>query len=137
MMTTVIDATDVPVRKTITVKASADRAFKVFTEGFDTIFVAERIHVIHTPVRAPNANAFAERWLKTVRNECLDKLLIFDESHSRRVMHDYTAYYNTPRPHQGLARRTLIPIVKSTTDGPVRCRSILGGIQHDYYRDAA
>ena len=108
-----------------------------FTEVFDTIFVAECIHVIHTPVRAPNAHACAERWVRTVRNECLDKLLIFNEPQLRRVMRDYTAYYNAARPHQGLAQRTPIPIVKSTADGPVRCRSILGGIQHDYYRDAA
>ncbi len=86
---------------------------------------------------APNANAFAERWVRTVRNECLDQLLIFNEPHLRRVMREYMGYYNAARPHQGLAQRTPIPIVTSTADGPVRCRSILGGIQHDYYRDAA
>ena len=105
---------------------------------FDTILVAEGIHIIHTPGRAPNAYAFAERWVRTVRNECLDKLLIFDEPHLRRVLRDYTAYYSAARPHQGLAEQTPIPItINSTADGPVRCRSIWGGIQHDYYRDAA
>src|SRR5262249_38726227 len=73
-----------------------------FTETFDTIFVAERIHVIHTPVRAPNANAYAERWVRTVRNECLDKLLIFNEPHLRRVLREYVTYYNSARPHQAL-----------------------------------
>ena len=107
-----------------------------FTAVFDTIFVAERIHVSHTPVHAPNAKSFAERWVRTVRDECLDKLLIFNEPHLRRVLREYIAYYNGARPHQALAQRTPIPIVKSTDDGPVRCRSILGGIQHNYYRDA-
>jgi putative transposase len=55
-----------------------------FTEALDTIFGAERVHIIHTPFRAPNANAFAERWVRTVRNECLDKLLIFTEAHLQR-----------------------------------------------------
>jgi putative transposase len=108
-----------------------------FTETFDTIFAAEQIQVIHTPIRAPNANAHAERWVRTARNDCLDKLLIFNEPHLRRVMREYTAYYNAARPHQGLAQRTPIPMMTSTADRPVRCRSVLGGIQHDYYRDAA
>jgi putative transposase len=107
------------------------------TERFDTIFVAERVHVIHTPVRAPNSNAFAERWVRTVRNECLDRLLIFNEAHLRRVLREYIAYYNTARPHQALAQQTPIPRPNSTTDGPVRRRPVLGGIQNDYYRDAA
>ncbi|MEP7289657.1 MAG: integrase core domain-containing protein [Chloroflexota bacterium] len=54
---------------------------------------------MHTPVRAPNANAFAERWVRTVRNECLDKLLIFNEVHLRQVLREYIAYYNAARPH--------------------------------------
>ncbi len=108
-----------------------------FTETFDTIFAAEHILVIHTPVRAPNANAFAERWVRTVRNECLDKLLIFNEAHLRRVLGEYTAYYNVARPHQALAQQTPIPRTNSPADGPVRCRPILGGVQNDYYRDAA
>ena len=68
-----------------------------FTEAFDTIFVSEHSHVIHTLVRAPNSNAYAERWVRTVRNECLDK------PHLRRVLGEYIAYYNSARPHQALA----------------------------------
>jgi putative transposase len=108
-----------------------------FTEAFDTIFQAERVHVIHTPVRAPNANAFAERWIRTVRAECLDKLLIFRAAHLRRALREYVAYYNAARPHQGLAQQTPMPRIAPIADGPVRCRAVLGGIQHDYYRDAA
>jgi putative transposase len=108
-----------------------------FTETFDTIFASEQLHVIHAPVRAPNANAVAERWVRTVRNECLDRLLIFTEAHLRRVLGEYIAYYNSARPHQALAQQTPSPRPVSTADGSVRCRQVLGGIQHDYYRDAA
>jgi putative transposase len=107
-----------------------------FTEIFDTIFASEHCHVIHTPVRAPNANAFAERWVRTVRIECLDRLLIFNEAHLRRVLREYIVYYNFARPHQALAQQTPIPRPIATADGPVRCRRVLGGIQIDYYRDA-
>ena len=107
------------------------------TETFDNTFASEHIHVIHTPVRAPNANAFAERWVKTVRNECLDKLLIFNEAHLRQVLREYIAYYNTARPHEALGQQSPLPRTIPATDGPVRCRPILGGIQNDYYRDAA
>jgi hypothetical protein len=108
-----------------------------FTEAFDMVFRAEQIHVIHTPVRAPNANAFAERWVRSVRNECLDKLLIVNASHLRRVLREYVTYFNGARPHQGLAQQSPIPRILSIADGPVRCRAVLGGILHDYYRDAA
>lgn len=107
-----------------------------FTPIFDSIFVAERVHVIHTPVRAPNANAVAERWIRTVRNECLDKLLIVDEAHLRRVLREYVAYYNSARPHQALAQQTPIPGAIPTAEGVVGCRPILGGIQNDYFRAA-
>ena len=108
-----------------------------FTEIFDTIFVAEQAHVIHTPVRVSNANAFAERWIRTVRNECLDRLLIFKEAHLRRVLREYVVYYNAARPHQALAQQTPIPRPNSIAEGPVRRRPVLGGIQNDYYGDAA
>ena len=75
-----------------------------FTETFHMIFPCEHIHVIPTSVRSPNANAFAERWVKTVRNECLDKLRIFNEAHLRRVLREYIANYNAARPHQALAQ---------------------------------
>ncbi len=108
-----------------------------FRETFDTLFRAEHVHVIHTPVRAPNANAFAERWVRTVRTECLDNLLIFNAAHLRRVLLEYVAYYNEARPHQGLAQHIPLPRTIPISGGPVRCRAVLGGILHDYYRDAA
>ncbi len=108
-----------------------------FSEAFDAVFCAEHVHVIHTPFCAPNATAYAERWVNTVRHECLDNLLIFSEAHLRPVLRDYVAYYNHTRPHQGLAQQSPIPQIMPIADGSIRCRNVLGGILHDYYRDAA
>jgi putative transposase len=108
-----------------------------FTQAFDTVFRAEGIDVIHTPFRTPNANAFAERWIRSVREECLDKVLIINQAHLRRVLREYSEFFNTARPHQGLDQQIPNPKISHETSGPVRCRHGLGGILHDYYRDAA
>jgi transposase len=113
-----------------------DRDMK-FTAAFDTVFRSEGMTVIRTPVRAPNANCYAERWIRSARDECLDKLLIFNQAYLRRVMRDYITYYNTARPHQGIDQNLPIPRRLSDARGPVRCRKVLGGILHDYYREAA
>lgn len=86
------------------------------------------MHIIRIPVRALNANAFAERWVRTVRHECLNKLLIVNESHLRRVLCEYGIYYNQARPHQGLAQHMPLPPLMSKPEGLVRCRAVLGGI---------
>jgi putative transposase len=105
-----------------------------FTDAHDTVFQSARIRIIRTPFRAPNANAFAERWVRTVREECLDKLLIFNEAHLRRVLQTFIEYYNTARPHQGLEQQTLlIPCPQPTSTGLVQRTMVLGFIS-DYYR---
>jgi putative transposase len=106
-----------------------------FTAAFNTVFQAERATILLTPYRAPNANAFAERWVSTVREECLNLLLIFNEAHLRRVLKEYIDYYNHARPHQGLKQQ--IPIQPSVIfSSEVRCRHVLAGLIHDYYRAA-
>jgi putative transposase len=110
---------------------------KKYSHAFDTVFRAEGIDVISTPYRAPNANAYAERWIRSVREECLDKLLIINQAHLRRVMREYVEFFNTARPHQGIDQQIPIALPTSNTRGPIRCRNVLGGIIHDYYRDAA
>ena len=108
-----------------------------FTQSFDTVFRSEKLKIIRTPYRAPNANAFAERWVRTVREECLDKLIIINQQHLRRVMPEYTSYYNSSRPHQGLEQRIPVPQREPVVDsGPVICHDVLGGIIHDYQRAA-
>jgi putative transposase len=81
---------------------------KKFTDAHDTVFRSECIRVIPTPFQAPNANAFAERWVRTVREECLNYLLIFNGNHLRRVLTTFIEYYNTARPHQGLEQQSPI-----------------------------
>jgi putative transposase len=106
-----------------------------FTGDFDAVLEAEGIEIIQTPYRAPRANAFAERWIRSAREECLDRLLIMSEAHLRRVIREYLDYYNRARPHQGIKQRCPIPIEHAHKEGPVKCRNVLGGIIHDYHRE--
>jgi putative transposase len=85
--------------------------------------------LIHTPYLAPNANAFAERWIRTVREECLDKLLIINQVHLQRVMREYVDFYNTARPHQGIHQHIPQPPTSAINpEGTVRSHKVLGGI---------
>jgi putative transposase len=79
-----------------------------FTSSFDKVFSSEGIDVVHTPFRAPMANAFAERWVRSVREECLDHILVLNENHLRNVLREYTNYYNYSRPHQGISQHFLV-----------------------------
>ncbi len=108
-----------------------------FPTSFDNVFAAEGIEILRTPYRTPTANAFAERWVRSVRQECLDRLLILGEAHLRRVLREYVDHYNRARPHQGIKQRCPIPIEHGRKEGPVKCRNVLGGIVHDYRREAA
>jgi putative transposase len=97
----------------------------------------EGIEVVRTPYRAPKASAIAERWVGSVRRECLDHLLMVNAAHLRRVLAAYVAHYNQARPHQGLEQRTLLPTSEQAGGGPVRRRERLGGLLREYYREAA
>ncbi len=107
-----------------------------FVRAFDTMFQLTRVHIIRTPFRAPNASANAERWVRTVRQECLKKLFILSEGHLRRVLREYITHYNTARPHQGLDPRLPVSGPTPPQTGVVCCRPVLGGIIHAYYRAA-
>ncbi len=107
------------------------------TSSFNTMFESEGIQTILTPYRSPKANAFAERWVRSAREECLDRLLILGEGHLERVLREYIGYYNQARPHQGIEQSCPIPIERCHKEGPVKCRNVLGGILHDYHREAA
>jgi putative transposase len=106
---------------------------RCFCQPFDAVFESEGLHVINTPVRVPNANAFAERWVRTAREECLDHILIINAAHLRRVLIDFTQYDNVSRPHQGIDQQIPIPSAVSP-GGTIQCRNILGGIIHNDYR---
>jgi transposase InsO family protein len=108
-----------------------------FSDSFDRVFVSEGVEIVRTPYRAPNANAIAERWIRTVRTECLDQLLILSERHLQRVLGEYLSYYNERRPHQGLAGQCPLPLTRGPGGGPIKRRDVLGGLIHDYEPIAA
>jgi putative transposase len=107
-----------------------------FAAGFDTVFRSEGIEVIKTPAQAPNANAVAERVVRSIRAECLDQLLILNQRHLMFVLRQYVAYCNQRRPHQGLGQALPAPLAPGPTapaaPEQVRCRPVLGGIIRDY-----
>lgn len=113
-----------------------------FSRPFDEVFAVDGVKVILTPVRAPNANAHAERWVRTVREECLDWMLIFGRRHLVRILGIYIEHYNRERPHR--SRGLCTPL------GPGECndrpeakassvcrRDRLGGLLHEYFLEDA
>jgi putative transposase len=94
--------------------------------------------VIHTPIHAPQANPYAERFVRTVRAECLDWLLIVGRRHLECVLRTYAAHYNQERPHRG---RALVPphsmnAETQVSHGEIKRRDRLGGLIHEYHRAA-
>jgi putative transposase len=108
-----------------------------FAPAVDRVFAGEGLEVVRTPYRAPRANAYAERWVRSAREECLDHLLIVGEHHLRWVLAAYVAHYNEARPHQGLDQRCPTPIPPGPAQGVIRRRDVLCGLVHEYYREAA
>jgi transposase InsO family protein len=111
-----------------------------FTASFDEVFRSEGIRVIKTPVRSPQANAFAERWVRTVRTECLDWILIVGHRHLERVLRDYVGHYNGQRPHRGIDLEVPVPANGTVATPPslqARRHDVLGGLIHEYHPVAA
>ncbi len=112
-----------------------------FCRGFDDVFRSEGAEVVLTPVQAPNANAYAERWIRTVRAECLDWLLVLGRSHLARMLSVYVNHYNRHRPHRALGLQPPAPpaplvLVSEDRRGSVHRRDLLGGLLHEYRRAA-
>ncbi len=108
-----------------------------FTGAFDAVFAAAGIEVVKIPPRAPKANAHAERWVRTVRGECLDWTLIWNGQHLQRVLATYLEHYNTARPHRGINLQAPIPASRwlQTATGPnrpIERVDVLGGLIHEY-----
>src|SRR6266498_3388254 len=107
-----------------------------YPRSFDAVFAADGMRVVLTPIRAPRANAFAERWVRTVRRECLDWTLVLGRRHLERVLREYVVHYNAKRPHRGIDLRApdpqpdppaLLPNIQH-----VRRSDVLGGLIHEY-----
>jgi putative transposase len=108
-----------------------------FSRDFDTVFRSERIEIVKTPVRAPKANAIAERFVRTVRSECLDWLLIVNRRQLERVLRVYVDHYNTHRPHRSLHLAPPTPNASEprfirSASADVQRRDRLGGLIHEY-----
>ena len=118
-----------------------DRAGQ-FTKAFDAVLAAAGIEVVKIPPHSPRANAYSERWVRTARSECTDRMLIAGSRHLRTVLDEYAVHYNQRRPHRAWNLRP--PDYDDSTTGPVidlvtariRRKKILGGLIHEYQRAA-
>jgi transposase InsO family protein len=105
-----------------------------FTAAFDAVFTAIDLRIIKTPVRAPRANAIAERFVGSIRRELLDRTLIINQRHAVAILGEYEHHYNNHRPHRGLGQAApLRPLPQPTTSdtNTVRRRDRLGGLLHE------
>jgi putative transposase len=106
-----------------------------FTAVFDAVFAAEAIKVLITPVRAPRANAYAERWVGTARRELLDRMLIFGCRQLRSVLAEYADHYNRHRPHRALTQTPPLgpgEAAVAVPAGRIARRDRIGGLIHEY-----
>jgi transposase InsO family protein len=113
-----------------------------FTAAFEEVLTAVGVEVVKIPPRAPRANAYAERWVRTVRAECLDWTLVWNQRQLYRVLTEYLRHHNTVRPHRSLdlqpprPARPLRLAEPDTAGSPVQRIEVLGGLIHEYHRAA-
>ncbi len=109
-----------------------------FTSTFDAIFAGQGMTVVKTPPRTPRANCYAERWVRTARAECTDRMLIYSERHLRSVLGEYVGHYNGHRPHQSRQQRPPDHDGQASPppDLPVQRRKVLGGMINEYFHAA-
>jgi putative transposase len=109
-----------------------------FTQSFRAIIASGRVQPLVLPARSPNLNAYAERWVRSVKEECLFKVILFGERSLRRALSNYVDHFHAERNHQGKGNILLFPrATDRQREGPVRCRERLGGLLRYYHREAA
>jgi putative transposase len=109
-----------------------------YTASFVGIIKSGNVKTLRLPARSPNLNAYSERWVRSVKEECLSKLILFGERSLRRAVTEYVGHYHAERNHQGKSNVLLFPQTTETRrDRPVECRERLGGLLHYYHRNAA
>ena len=109
-----------------------------YSRGFDAALAAGGARAVVTPIRAPNTNAYVERFVQAIQQECLDKFIAFGPEHVDHPVREYLAYYHAERPHQAKGNRTLTFDGREPPDeGEVQCRERLGGVLKHYFRSAA
>jgi len=92
---------------------------------------------VRLPPHSPNLNAFVERFVLSIKSECLNKIIPLSEAHLREVLMEFSHHYHEERPHQGLGNRLITPTAPMHLEGPVKCRERLGGVLKFYHREAA
>jgi putative transposase len=109
-----------------------------YTTAFRAIIESGQVKTLPLPARSPNLNAYAERWVRSVKEECLSKIILFGERSLRRALGEYVAHYHAERNHQGKSNVLLFPLVsENRRQAPVQCRERLGGLLRFYHRTAA
>ena len=111
-----------------------------YCESFRDIIESGDVKTLPLPARSPNLNAFAERWVKSIKDDCLSKLILFGEASLRRALREYLAHYHAERNHQGKDNVLLFPVATKVTnrvEGSVSCKERLGGLLKYYHREAA
>ena len=109
-----------------------------YTESFRAIIKVGGVEPVALPARSPNLNDYSERWVRSVREECLSKLILFGEASLRRALQNYLAHYHQERNHQGKGNVLLFPqVTKRSGRGSVQCRERLGGLLRYYHCEAA
>ena len=108
-----------------------------FTAHGDALLGDAGSNVIRLPVRSPNLNAYAERWVRTVREECLDRVIVLSENHLRWALREFVRYYSERRPHRSLGLAVPEGPAEYPREGEVCRHQILGGLLNDYHRKAA
>ena len=109
----------------------------LYTATFRDLLRDSGVTPLRLPARSPNLNAFAERFVGSVRAECLARLVPLGEGHLRTAVRAFVDHYHEERPHQGLNNQLIAPKITPIGRGPVRCRERLGGVLKFYYREAA
>ena len=110
----------------------------MYTHAFRTVLASSGVKSVKLPARSPNLNAYAERWIGSVRRECLARVIPLGERHLRQVVQEYVEHYHGERTHQSLGNQLIVATNDNTaTSGRIVRRQRLGGVLNYYHREAA
>jgi Integrase core domain len=110
----------------------------LYTQEFVSLLDQSGIHSVKLPPRSPNLNAYAERFVRSIKEDCLERTIFFGEDSLRTAVREYLAHYHAERNHQGVGNRLIVPMTTAVLrTGPIHSNRRLGGTLNYYYRDAA
>jgi hypothetical protein len=109
----------------------------LFTDAFRETLRAAGVETFRLPPHSPNLNAFAERFVRTIKESCLDRLILISEGSLRRAIREFMTHYHHERNHQGMGNLLLFPAADARSGSPIACRPRLGGLLKYYHRPAA